>query len=160
MRLGSVIALTAFFVVPSAMLPSRPLAANSCLGADGTLIPDFERSDRQPRVEPGEEPVVQAPVRVNEPQDPLNQSYANAASTAIDQRNNERFNSVLPDPLSQRPRNFRDTRFTQGLVRQQNNRQVDENWRARDDIAFDPFGYSHRWLRVLSRTICPYDWHQ
>ncbi len=132
-------ALMAFFAVPSA-IAQQVAPSEQLLGADGTLIPDFERSDRQTPVETGEELTVQAPARVIEPQDPLNQSYANVASTAIDQRNNERFNSVLADPLNQQPRNFRDTSFTQGLVRQQNNRQVDENWRARDGTAFDPLG--------------------
>ncbi len=139
MRLGSVIALMAFFAVPSA-IAQRVTPGEQLLGADGTLIPDFERTERQSQLEPGIEPAVQATARALEPQDPLNQSYANAASTAIDQRNIERFNNVLPAPLSQRPRNFRDTSFTQGVVRAQNNRPVDENWRARDDLAFDPLG--------------------
>ncbi|MCP4934511.1 MAG: outer membrane beta-barrel protein [bacterium] len=138
-RLGSAIALAAFFAVPGVFAQQTP-RSDQLLASDGTLIPDFERSDRQQVEEPGGESAVQAPVRVNEPQDPLNESYANDASRSIDQRDIERFNSVLPDPLNQLPHNFRDTSFTQGLVRQQKNRQVDDNWRARDDTAFDPLG--------------------
>ena len=138
-RLGSMLGLMVLFGVPIAF-GQQVTRSQELLGPDGSLIPDFQRNVEQEPAELDGEPVVTAPAPVNEPQDPLNQSYANAASTVIDQRDAERFNSVLPTPLNQRPRNFRDIRFIQTLARQQNNRPVDNDWLLRDLTAFDPLG--------------------
>ncbi len=139
MRLGSMIALLAFFGMSTA-LAQQVTRSQELLAADGSLIPDFERFERQEQGQPGGEPVATTAPQRTGPQDPLDQIYANSASTVIDQRNNERLNTVLPDPLNQPPRNFRDTSFTQELARQQDNRPVDENWRSRDLNVFDPLG--------------------
>ena len=86
-----------------------------------------------------------APPRIFEPQDPLNRVYDNHNSQTLDrrdreQRNQDLQNSPLPNPLDEVPRDFRDERFTQRLARQNLNRTSGEDWRTRDDTAFDPLG--------------------
>ena len=133
LRFGSILGLGLFFVVPtiSAQQISR---GEELLAPDGTLIPDFTRAARQEEAseleEPGLTPAV--PTAANRPgadpsQDPLDRAYAAQSSEAIDRRANQRLNNppntLLPTPLEQAPRNFRE-----------------DDWLQRDENAFDPLG--------------------
>lgn len=137
-RCGSLLVFGLFLVVPSALAQQAPIG-EQLLAADGTLIPDSDRSGERADVDLFDEPTQRPPARVFEPQDPLNNIYANSSTSAIDRRDNERVRNSLRDPLNQAPRNFRDDRFLQRLARQQQ-QAGDVDWRTRDDTAFDPLG--------------------
>ncbi len=150
---GLLSATVQLFVMSNA-LAQQARNGSRLLGADGTLTPDFQRSqpaNPQDELDPFDGQTTALPVARPEPQDPLNQVYASRASREIDRQNDESLNNpartgvegLLPMPLNEAPRNFRDDRFLQGLARQaRQNKDAAGNgdWRTRDDAAFDPLG--------------------
>ncbi len=125
------------FVGPLAQIKAQTLVQPRQIGGngglldeDGRLIPDFDRETD------AEQP---APDQLPQPRDPLDQSYRDQSSAAIDRREGDRVRAPLRDPLRELPRDFRDDAFLMQLVREAN-RAGDRNWRARDDGAFDPAG--------------------
>ena len=137
-------AMTALIiVVPAAMAQQAP-HNDRLLTADGRPLPENARGSQQDDVDLFDEPVHAAPAPPLEPQDPLNQTYGDTSSSAIDRRDLDRLTSISRDPLREVPRDFRDDRFNRGLVQKNQarlQRQSDTgDWRKRDDTAFDPLG--------------------
>ncbi len=140
LRFGFLQAAAVLFVVSAAEAQNRRLVAN-----DGTLTPDYERADHQ-----GEEGSVgqgaSDPSWQPEPQDPLNKTYDSQSSRALDRRDRDRMQAqgrtLLPSPLDEVPRDFRDDEFVYQLAQDayRQSQQQDRGWRRRDDQAFAPLG--------------------
>lgn len=129
--------LFALAVSPPAAMAQGVEQNDGPLGADGTLVPDFERNEVR-----GQE----LPAQLPQPRDPLDQRYDGHSSRSMDDRDRawfaDRIGDALPAPLLQLPRDFRDDAFAYRLAQEAQRRRDQQNidWRLRDDRAFDPLG--------------------
>ena len=135
------------FVVAGWYSPAMAQEENGPIAEDGTLLSDFERAEQQWEQDPTEQGARQKD-RLIEPQDPLNQSYNAQKAQVLDRQDKARRDGrtflLLPTPLQEAPRDFRDDELVERLAREAQREwsRNDHSWRQRDQAAFDPSGIS------------------
>ena len=118
LQFGLLLMTALLFGVPT-VAAQNTVDNDGLVSADGTLVPDFERNDRQNEDDLYEQQ-WKKPAGPLEPQDPLNKSYEAQSSQRLDERDNARISGtqtqLLASPLNEAPRDFRDDEFVYRLA--------------------------------------------